>query len=185
MADIICGDGVHLQHDAHTFVPSLQPPSVYDWANEQPSQSNWSLWRAALKILTSQNLSLPFFDSLGHWTELPHTPSKWHYSPTTCCLYKSLLGGHYCYTPQMLTRYAHFEFNYYSMALLPPDSCFVAAYLDRDGCTVLAGWAIYAPHEKIAPTSVRELTATWDDNWALLHSSNFQHADLVVGHHCK
>ena len=99
MSDIICDDGVYLCRNAHTFIPTLQPPSKYDWANEWPSHSDWNLWRAALKILTSQNLSLPFFDHLGHWTESPHTPSEWHYSPSTRCLYKSLLGGYYCYAP--------------------------------------------------------------------------------------
>ena len=76
MSDIICGDGVYLCHDAHTFIPMLQPPSKYDWANKWPSHSDWNLWWAALKILTFQNLSLPFFDCLGHWTKSPHTPSK-------------------------------------------------------------------------------------------------------------
>ena len=33
MSDIICGDGVYLRRDAHTFIPMLQPPSKYDWAN--------------------------------------------------------------------------------------------------------------------------------------------------------
>ena len=94
MSDIICGIGVYLHHDAHTFIPMLQHPSKYDWANEwQPSHSDWNLWRAALKILTSQNLLLPFFDRLSCWTKSPHTPSEWQYSPTTQCLYKSLLGG--------------------------------------------------------------------------------------------
>ena len=97
--NIICGDGVYLCCDAHTFIPMLQPPSKYDWANKWPSHSDWNLWWAPLKILTSQNLLLPFFDCLSHWTESPHTPSKWHYSPTTWCLYKSLLGGYYCYAP--------------------------------------------------------------------------------------
>ena len=99
MSNIICSDGVYLRHNAHAFIPMLQPPSKYDWANKWPSHSDWNLWQAALKILTSQNLSLPFFDHLGRWTESPHTPSKWHYSPTTRCLYKSLLGGYYCYAP--------------------------------------------------------------------------------------
>ena len=99
MSNIICSDGVYLCRDAHTFIPMLQPPSKYDWANKRPSHSDWNLWQAALKILTSQNLSLPFFDRLGCWTESPHTPSEWHYSPATQCLYKSLLGGYYCYAP--------------------------------------------------------------------------------------
>ena len=37
MSDIICGDWVYLRHDAHTFIPMLQPPSKYDWANKWPS----------------------------------------------------------------------------------------------------------------------------------------------------
>ena len=99
MADIICGNGVHLHHDAYTFIPLLQPPSKYDWANKQPSPSDWTLWQATLKILTSQNLSLPFFDSLSCWTEPPHTPSEWHYSPTAQYLYKLLFDGHSHYAP--------------------------------------------------------------------------------------
>ena len=56
----------------HTYAPT--PPSKYDWANKQPSHSDWNLWRAALKILTSQNLSLPFFDRLSCWTKSPPPP---------------------------------------------------------------------------------------------------------------
>ena len=115
MSDTRCGNGAYLCRNAHTFIPMLQPPSKYDWANERPSHSDWNLWWAALKILTSQNLLLPFFDCLGRWTESPHTPSEWHYSPATWCLYKSLLGGYYCYALLLLC-----SMNKQPQCLLPP-----------------------------------------------------------------
>ena len=42
------------------------------------------------------------------------------------------------------------------------------------------GWATTTPHETAKLTTVRELIATWEDNWPLLHSSNFCHVALVV-----
>ena len=76
MSDIKCGNGVYLCCDAHTFIPMLQPPSKYDWANKWPSHSDWNLWWAAPKILTSQNLLLPFFDCLVAGPSLPTLPAN-------------------------------------------------------------------------------------------------------------
>ena len=42
------------------------------------------------------------------------------------------------------------------------------------------GWATTAPREMAEPTTVRELIATWEDNWPLLRGSNFCHVALVV-----
>ena len=180
MSDIIYSNGVYLHCDAHTFIHTLQPPNKYDWANEQPSHSDWNLWRAALKILTSQNLSLPFFDHLSRWTKSPHTPSEWHYSPTTRCLYKSLLGGYYCYAPQTSNCNARFLLREYSITPLPPNSCIATTHFDRWGYAILMGWATTTPHKMAELTTVRELIATWEDNWPLLCGSNFCHVALVV-----
>ena len=61
-----------------------------------------------------------------------------------------------------------------------PDSCIATVHLDRWGCAILMGWATTAPQEMTVPTTVRELIATWDDNWAHLCSSNFQQVASVV-----
>ena len=42
------------------------------------------------------------------------------------------------------------------------------------------GWATTAPHKMAKLTTVRELIATWEDNWSLLCGSNFCHVALVV-----
>jgi len=66
MADIIAGNGVHLQRDAHAYTcPVGLPRSRYDWAKEEPVHGDWILWIHAVKAVMSENGSLPFFDSLG------------------------------------------------------------------------------------------------------------------------
>jgi len=93
MADIIASDGVHLQQDAHTYVPSLGKPSWYEWAKELPSGRDWTLWQQALSLITSQNGSFPFFDSLGAWILEPHTPSEWLFPHQQESCFKKALKG--------------------------------------------------------------------------------------------
>jgi len=66
MADIIAGNGIHLQRDAHvyTYLVGL-PRSRYNWAREELGHGNWILWGHALKAVMSKNGALPFFNSLG------------------------------------------------------------------------------------------------------------------------
>ena len=80
----------------------------------------------------------------------------------------------------MNNRNAHFLLREYSVTPLPPDSCIATAHLNRWGYAILTGWATTTPHETAEPTTVRELIATWEDNWPLLCSSNFCHVTLVV-----
>jgi len=76
MADVIAGNGVHLQRDAHAYIPRVGlESSRYDWAKEELASSDWNFWRYTLKAVTSENGTLAFFDSLvGKWTATP-TPT--------------------------------------------------------------------------------------------------------------
>ena len=68
----------------------------------------------------------------------------------------------------------------YSIIPLPPNSCITTTHLDRWGYAILTGWATTTPHEMAEPTTVRELIATWEDNWSLLCGSNFCHVASVM-----
>jgi len=106
MADIMAGDGVHLQRDVHVYThPFGVPTSKYDWAKEEPASRDWTLWRYATKAVTSENGTLPFFDSLGKWISPPHWPSEWLYSTTTRLLYRDFMGGFYRFYPRAGTRW--------------------------------------------------------------------------------
>jgi len=66
MADIIAGNGVHLQRDAHVYIPPVGGTmSHYDWVKEEPVSSDWTLWMHATLAVTSENRMLPFLTASG------------------------------------------------------------------------------------------------------------------------
>ena len=70
LADVIHGDGVTLRQHMKSFSTDEVGSSRYDWAREDLSSRDWTLWCEGLKI-TSQNETLPFFDSLRLWLTVP------------------------------------------------------------------------------------------------------------------
>ena len=104
MADIVHGDGKTLNKNMKSFSPEAAGNSKYDWANEAPSPQDWARWREGLKLLTSQNETLPFSERLGMWISEPHKVWEWFYSPTTRLLYRRVNNHTHEYAPVATTR---------------------------------------------------------------------------------
>ena len=109
LADVIHGDGVTLQQWMKSYSIDYVGRSKYNWVREEPSSGDWTVWWEGLKLITSQNETLPFFDSLGNWLMTPHKVWEWHYSPSSRWLYQQLNGTLHEFAPMMSsTRYSTF-----------------------------------------------------------------------------
>ena len=62
LADIIHGDGISLQQCMKSPNDGKIGESKYDWARESPSSTNCGIWWMGLKLLTSENEMLPFYE---------------------------------------------------------------------------------------------------------------------------
>jgi hypothetical protein len=44
LADLIHGDGISLRENMKTYLPKAAGNSKYDWAQEEPTRSDWTIW---------------------------------------------------------------------------------------------------------------------------------------------
>ena len=67
--------------------------STRQFSIEKPTKKDKVLWRQALYVITSPNLTIQ--DSIGDFLHSPHRQLWWFYSEDTCKIYYERVDGHY------------------------------------------------------------------------------------------
>jgi len=81
VADMATGDGKQLRAFTFDRMPDFEQPSVCNWPDKSPSNTDFALSETVVMQLTRSNETS--HQQLGVWIKKPHQDWKWFCSPST------------------------------------------------------------------------------------------------------